>query len=112
VIARSADEPTAATTAQDPAALLALIELLTERNRQLEQALQSRIAIEQAKGVLAERLGLAPDEAFEVLRRAARTQRRRIQLLAAEIVAVRVTPAAVNEAAVILAANGGLRARA
>jgi GAF domain-containing protein len=43
---------------------------------QLEHALRHRVVIEQAKGVLRERDGLPPDEAFEQLRRAARTSRR------------------------------------
>lgn len=40
--------------------------------RQLQKALDSRVAIEQAKGVLAERHGLSPAEAFERLRTRAR----------------------------------------
>ncbi len=41
-------------------------------SEQLEEALQSRIAIEQAKGVIAQALGLGMDEAFTRLRRHAR----------------------------------------
>lgn len=75
--------------------LEALVKSLTERNAQLEQALESRIAIEQAKGVLIERFDVAPDHAFEILRRASRTQRRRIHLIAAEVIDSRDTPAVV-----------------
>ena len=71
--------------------LEALVESLTARNAQLERALESRIVIEQAKGVLIERLEVEPDQAFEILRRASRTQRRGIHLVAAEVVASRVT---------------------
>jgi transcriptional regulator with GAF, ATPase, and Fis domain len=46
----------------------------TELSQQLQSALDSRVLIEQAKGVLAERLTLSMDEAFELLRRFARTR--------------------------------------
>lgn len=55
--------------------LLAVTEAAYERRAQLEQALQSRVAIEQAKGILAERYSLDPDAAFDVIRRAARSNR-------------------------------------
>jgi AmiR/NasT family two-component response regulator len=87
----------------------ALVKSLTERNHQLQRALESRIVIEQAKGVLVERLALAPDDAFEILRRAARSQRRRIHDLAAEVVASRDTPALIHAAAAAL--NNGADAR-
>jgi len=92
--------------APSTSALVALVQLLAERNRQLEQALQSRIMIEQAKGVLAERLMLEPNQAFEILRRAARSQRRRIHLLANEVVVTRETPAVIRAAASALHVNG------
>jgi len=41
---------------------------------QLQASLTSRIAVEQAKGVLAERLQISADDAFEVLHRAARSR--------------------------------------
>jgi len=40
---------------------------------QLQTALDSRVVIEQAKGMIAERTGLGVTEAFEVLRRYARS---------------------------------------
>jgi hypothetical protein len=55
--------------------LLAVTEAGYARRAQLEQALQSRVAIEQAKGVLAERYGLELDDAFELMRKAARSNR-------------------------------------
>ena len=59
---------------------------LIERTRQLELALTSRIVIEQAKGMLAERHGTGIDEAFELLRREARSARRKIHDVAADVV--------------------------
>jgi flagellar biosynthesis chaperone FliJ len=65
--------------------MLAVTEAAYERRAQLEQALQSRVAIEQAKGVLAERYGLALDEAFELIRRAARSNRMKLHDLVRKI---------------------------
>jgi AmiR/NasT family two-component response regulator len=72
--------------------LLALVDALKERNRQLEEALGSRVVIEQAKGMLAERHGLQVDEAFHLMRRASRNNRIRIHDLAAATVCARETP--------------------
>ena len=69
---------------------VATISLLHERsmrysdilNEQLQTALNSRVVIEQAKGKLAERLGLDMDQAFRLLRDRARTSNRRLSDLA------------------------------
>jgi transcriptional regulator with GAF, ATPase, and Fis domain len=53
---------------------------------QLQTALNSRIVIEQAKGVIAERRQLNMDEAFVVLRSSARTSNRRLSDLACAVV--------------------------
>lgn len=53
---------------------------------QLQAALRSRIVIEQAKGVLAERGHVSTDQAFEQLRRYARNNGRKIHLVAGEVV--------------------------
>jgi transcriptional regulator with GAF, ATPase, and Fis domain len=53
---------------------------------QLQSALNSRILIEQAKGVLAERLHVGVEEAFTALRGAARSRNQRLSDLALAIV--------------------------
>ncbi|MGW7271439.1 ANTAR domain-containing protein [Streptomyces sp. NPDC054864] len=56
------------------------------RRGQLQEALTSRIAIEQAKGVLAERWKCTVDEAFGALRRHARANRLRLADCARQVV--------------------------
>jgi hypothetical protein len=73
-----------------------LVDELRARNAQLEQALSSRIVIEQAKGILAERYRLDMNRAFEVLRGAARSNRVRIHELAAAVVRSPRTPTAIE----------------
>ncbi len=53
---------------------------------QLQFALTSRIAIEQAKGALAERLGIPVDAAFDLLRSHARANNRNLHEVAAGII--------------------------
>lgn len=62
---------------------------------QLREALDSRVLIEQAKGVLAARAGTGTDEAFAVLRGHARSHRQRLIDLARRVVdgTVDLTPA-------------------
>ena len=65
--------------------LLAVTEANYERRAQLQIALDSRVGIEQAKGILAERHGLELEEAFELMRRAARSNRLKLHELAASV---------------------------
>jgi hypothetical protein len=65
--------------------LLAVTEATMERRAQLEGALRSRVAIEQAKGIVAERHGLDVEEAFVVIRRAARANRVKLHDLVGRI---------------------------
>ncbi len=64
---------------------------------QLEEALNSRTAVEQAKGVLAERLGIGMDEAFSCLRRFSRARQSRLTDVALEVIAGTVPPEVVLE---------------
>jgi GAF domain-containing protein len=57
-----------------------------EINVQLQTALTTRIVIEQAKGILAERSGLSMDDAFRQLRANARTTRRQLRDVAHAVV--------------------------
>jgi AmiR/NasT family two-component response regulator len=66
-----------------------IVTRLREANDQLRRALESRIVIEQAKGVLAERFSLSLDEAFELLRDAARSSRANLRSLATTVVSER-----------------------
>jgi hypothetical protein len=59
---------------------------------QLEHALASRVRVEQAIGVLAERHRLRPREAFDLLRGAARSRGRRVTELAQDVVASAANP--------------------
>lgn len=65
---------------------------LAERVRQLETALQTRIVIEQAKGVLVGRHAIDVASAFTALRGAARATRQRIHDVARRVVEEHDTP--------------------
>jgi AmiR/NasT family two-component response regulator len=58
-------------------------ELLAE---QLQRALHGRVLIEQAKGVLAERMRIDMNQAFEMLRRYARTRNLFISVVAEAVI--------------------------
>lgn len=64
-------------------ALLAASQELAE---QLQRALDSRILIEQAKGMLAARHGATLDAAFEAMRSYARSHRRSVRAVAADVI--------------------------
>ncbi|MEV6547780.1 GAF and ANTAR domain-containing protein [Streptomyces sp. NPDC051597] len=59
---------------------------------QLEQALASRVVIEQAKGVIATRRAVPLDEAFELLRKHARSRQRPLKDVALEVIEGRADP--------------------
>ncbi|MEV6876675.1 GAF and ANTAR domain-containing protein [Amycolatopsis sp. NPDC051128] len=91
----SSDAIEAAQTLAD----MATIGLLQERSirrheilaRQLQTALSSRVTIEQAKGVLAERLGITMDSAFAMLRRDARNRNLKLAVVAHAVVTGRTS---------------------
>jgi hypothetical protein len=99
----SADGDGAASTATDAEiARLTIYADLQERKvgklqatvSQLQVALDSRVVIDRALGMLAERFDLPIPDAFELLRAAARDSRREVRALAEEITTVRAeTPA-------------------
>lgn len=74
---------------------LAAIGIVSRRNalrstvltQQLQTALTSRTAIEQAKGMLAERGQITPDQAFDLLRRYARATNDRLADIAQSVIA-------------------------
>jgi GAF domain-containing protein len=61
-------------------------------NHQLQRALDSRIVIEQAKGVLAERHGIPVDKAFALLRHTARGRGARLHDVAQEVMTGKSQP--------------------
>jgi ANTAR domain/GAF domain len=64
----------------------------TKLSEQLQSALDSRVLIEQAKGALAERLGIGIDDAFELLRRFARNRNRNLASVARAAIDGELTP--------------------
>lgn len=79
------------------ARLLSVTHASFERRAQLEHALESRISIEQAKGIVAERYGLEVDEAFDLIRQAARSHRMKLYDLVAAIRPGETTPPELEE---------------
>jgi hypothetical protein len=86
---------------------IAAVALLQERSLresrgrvdQLQGALSSRVVIEQAKGVLAERANISLDTAFERLRGYARANNLRLSDVARELIDGRLEPAALTATA-------------
>jgi ANTAR domain len=82
--ARGANPP-AGDAPGDPDPAAARIAALERTVAQLEHALAARVSTERAIGVLAERHGTCPREAFESMRRSARSQGRAVAELAREV---------------------------
>ena len=79
---------------------------------QLQHALDSRVVIEQAKGMLAQRAGIGVDEAFSLLRAHARTSQRLLTDVAGDVVSGALSPEVVAASPALAAepAPGGVRA--
>ncbi|HEY8646319.1 MAG TPA: ANTAR domain-containing protein [Gaiellaceae bacterium] len=83
------------------------------RVAQLQHALTSRIVVEQAKGMLAERYSLTPEEAFELIRLAARTNSIKVHALSNSVLeSRRQTPAVILDLFTTLPRNSIAPARA
>jgi hypothetical protein len=68
------------------------LEQAREQVEQLQQALDGRVVIEQAKGVLSERFGWTIADSFEILRYTARSSRAPIRSIAEAVVGSGETP--------------------
>ena len=66
------------------------------RHTDLAAAVESRLLIGQAQGILMERYGLVPDQAFAVLVRASRSTNVKLRQIAAQLVDTGVLPEAVR----------------
>jgi GAF domain-containing protein len=65
-------------------------------NQQLQHALDSRIVIEQAKGMIAERTGLDMEQAFSLLRNHARSHNVQLENVASDLIHGALSPAALD----------------
>jgi GAF domain-containing protein len=101
---RGSDEPFTGTEMEIAQAMaeMAAIGLIQERalrersllTDQLQAALNSRVVIEQAKGMLAEYLAITVDDAFTLLRSYARDHNRKLSEVASDVVDRNITSAA------------------
>jgi GAF domain-containing protein len=65
-------------------------------NEQLQHALNTRVVIEQAKGIVAERAGLDMEQSFTALRAYARNHNVRLADVARDVIAGTLAPSALN----------------
>src|ERR671931_2852024 len=95
-----ADEQDGAVTAvrsEREERLAELVVAFADENANLQRALDTRIVIEQAKGILAERFDVDVHEAFRLLRTSARSNRMPLRDLATRVVESRRTPPETEE---------------
>ena len=103
---RGSDEPFTGTEMEVAQAMaeMAAIGLIQERalrernllTEQLQAALNSRVVIEQAKGMLAEYLNMTVDDTFKLLRTYARDHNRRLSQVASDVVDRKIPSAALG----------------
>ncbi|WP_231747863.1 ANTAR domain-containing protein [Auraticoccus cholistanensis] len=67
------------------AALASVVLALRRREQQLEEAIASRDVLGQAKGILMERLGLDPDQAFELLTAVSQRRNSKVRAIAEQL---------------------------
>jgi hypothetical protein len=83
------------------------------RVAQLQHALTSRIIVEQAKGMLAERYSLTPEEAYELIRLAARSNGMKVHALSSSVLgSPRQTPSLILDLLTTLPRNSFAPGRA
>ena len=83
-----------------------------QRVAQLQHALDSRVEVEQAKGMLAERYAITPRDAFELIRLAARSNHLKVNSVANDVLSSRQTPSEILELLSHLQSGNGLSADA
>ncbi|MYW90721.1 ANTAR domain-containing protein [Amycolatopsis rubida] len=76
-----------------------LVRHLRAENKQLREALDSRVVLEQAKGMLMARHEITPDEAFELLRQLSQHTNVKLRDLAAQVLDTAVPAAGLSRAA-------------
>lgn len=86
LLAAELPRPSGAETPPRPAADAPEAERLRVTVAQLEHALETRVTVEQAIGVLAERQRIRPRKAFDRIRGAARARGRKVHAVARDIV--------------------------
>lgn len=72
---------------------------LATTNQQLQNALESRVRIEQAKGMVAQCLGIETTQAFQLIRTRARSSRARVDDVATLVVSRQLGIETMNESA-------------
>ena len=83
------------------------------RVAQLQHALTSRIVVEQAKGMLAERYSLTPEDAYELIRLAARSNGLKVHAISSSVLdSPRKTPAPILDLMATLPKNSPAPGRA